>query len=167
MFQDIQQEIDVGVRGLKFKPKQVLPALFVGQQTAPARIASSYVRKNPFVNRAFALVEVSPTEAPIMQIIGAHKEQIGDRLGYVPFFYVQALHLVLAGPGIAPPAYASLDSLVDKVNTVKVNLLTIHAIDTEARSVAKARSWNAFFSGKIESVVDAAIERALAKNPVV
>jgi hypothetical protein len=169
MLDELRQNLDVAMQGIKLKPRPTKPELFIRgmgspQGTlAPARLEAGWVKKTPFMNRGLALVVVDAPGTLPQQVVGSHKDQIGEQLGYLPFLYPLALHMVIVGPGLDLNP-APLAHLCDKVNTFTTNLLTLHVADTVSRQVVQAKSWNAFFSGKVVAAVDGALHQAFQRS---
>jgi hypothetical protein len=167
MLDEIRHSLEQALLPLKLKPRPVEPTLFMmgadlQRQIAPSRVEGAWAKKTPFMNRGLALVVVDQPGTLPGQVVAAHKDQIGEKLGLLPFLYPMALHMVLVGPGLDTNPQL-LEGLTDKVNTFTTNLMTLHVADTVSKRVSSAKSWNAFFSKKIQEAVDGTLREALQR----
>ena len=150
----LAQSIADGLAPDGFKAKDI------GAAVGPVKIIGAWVRKTWNTNRAVAHLRAPAGDGDLGELAQSLKMQLGQSLGYFPFFYGLGLQVVWSGEGILGRAQR-LESSVDSVDNQRCIIQSIFVVDFAESRFVQARTWGQVITGKFQDRIAEHIQIAL------
>jgi len=129
-----------------------------GFRRVESKLALVLKRQNFNTNRAIAVVTLDAIPPDFPGFVRETRRIVAKQCGYIPFFWVIGIQLVIVAPGLLAAAIDPANYLAP-IDEQWAIVQSLFFVDSESGRYRGARTWGQFVTGKWQDAIESVLSR--------